>query len=303
MIRLFDVPFGDDRVTIVHETEVGVDISVDELRARFDAVVLACGASQPRQVGPASAGGGIHQAIDILVAENCGSAGFPPPAPAGPTCVVIGAGNVAFDIVRWVAKNRRRASPGGRVGELVVLSRSAPDGASFTPSAFHELLDLEHTEVLIDVAGSVPGACAEGSLLRELSRLPSADVPGRHAPPADSTGPLRVVLSFGQEVADLATTDLGAVAVTTAAGRTFHANSAICATGFTTKRIDGVPLDARGVVPNRRGQVISHETGEPVRGLYVVGWAKRGASGGVGDNRICAAETVTQLAADLRSRV
>ncbi|GAB2665978.1 FAD-dependent oxidoreductase [Prescottella soli] len=303
MIRLFDVPFGDDRVTIVPDTEVGMDISIDELRTRFDAVILACGASQPRQVGPTNAGGGIHQAIDILVAENCGSPGVHP-APAGPTCVVIGAGNVAFDVVRWVAKTRHRASTSDRIGELVVLSRSAPEDASFTPSAFFELLDLEHTEVLIDRTGRAPRPGADSSLLRELSRLPCADVRGVHARPADTTGPLRIVLSFGQEVADLAlaSTDLGAVTVTTTAGRTFSADSAICATGFTTKRIDGVPLDERGVVPNHRGQVISHETGEPVEGLYVVGWAKRGASGGVGDNRTCAAETVTQLAADLRSR-
>lgn len=302
MIRLFDVPFRDDRVTIVPDTEVGVDVSIDELRTRFDAVVLACGASQPRRVGPTTAGGGIYQAIDILVAENCGSSGVHSPAPAGPSCVVIGAGNVAFDVVRWVAKTRRRASVHDRIGELVVLSRSAPDRAAFTPSAFYELLDLEHAEVLIDRAGSAPPAGADGSLLRELSRLPSVDVRGVHAAATGTADPLRVVLSFGQEVADLRATGGGAVTVTTVAGRTVHADSAICAAGFTTKRIVGVPLDPRGVVPNRRGQVISHETGEPVEGLYVVGWAKRGASGGVGDNRTCAAETVTQLAADLRSR-
>ncbi|TQF73656.1 ferredoxin [Rhodococcus spelaei] len=302
MIRLFDVPFRDDRVTIVPDTEVGVDLPIDELRTRFDAVVLACGASQPRRVGGSIASGGIYQAIDILVAENCGS-GFHVPAPSGPACVVIGAGNVAFDVVRWVAKTRHRASASERVGELVVLSRSAPDCASFTPSAFHELLDLEHAEVLIDGTGSAPRAGADNSLSRALSRLPSTEVRGRQALPTDPAGPLRIVLSFGQEVADLATTDHGAVAVTTTAGRTFHTNSAICATGFTTKRIDGVPLDNRGVVPNRRGQVISQDTGEPLEGLYVVGWAKRGASGGVGDNRTCAAETVTQLAADLRARV
>ncbi|MDV6271386.1 4Fe-4S binding protein [Rhodococcus globerulus] len=303
MIRLFDVPFHDDRVTIVPDTEIGVDISIDELRTRFDAVILACGASQPRQIGPTTAGGGIYQAIDILVGENGGPSVFHPPTPAGPMCVVIGAGNVAFDIVRWVAKTRHRASTGEQVRELVVLSRSAPDRASFTPSAFYELLDLDHTEMLIDSAGSAPHAGADNSLLRDLSRLPSTDVHDIHALPTDTTGLLRIVLSFGQDVADLAKTDSGGVAITTTAGRTFRANSAICATGFTTKPIDGVPRDARGVVPNLRGQVISHETGEPLEGLYVVGWAKRGASGGVGDNRTCAAETVTQLATNLRSRV
>lgn len=302
MIRRFDVPFHDDRVTVVLNTEIGLDTTIDELRTRFDAVIFACGASQPRQVGPTTDGDGTYQAIDILVAENIGSSGFPPPTPAGPTCIVIGAGNVAFDIVRWVAKTRHRASAGDQIRELVVLSRSAPDCAAFTPSAFYELLDLEHTEVLIDGAGSTPGAGADSSLLRELSRLPSTDVHGLHALPTDTTALLRIILSFGQDVADLAKTDLGVV-ITTTAGRTFRANSAICATGFTTKRIDGVPLDTRGVVPNLRGQVISYATGEPLEGLYVVGWAKRGASGGVGDNRTCAAETVTQLAANFRLRV
>ena len=118
-----------------------------------------------------------------------------------------------------------------------------------------------------------------------------------------AAGPLRIVLSFGQEVADLAKTEHGRRRGHYERRPAFRANSAICATGFTTKPIDGVPLGTRGVVPNRRGQVISHESGDPLEGLYVVGWAKRGASGGVGDNRTCAAETVTQLAADLRSRV
>ncbi|MFF0815159.1 4Fe-4S binding protein [Rhodococcus sp. NPDC003318] len=300
MIRLFDVPFRDDRVTIVHDTEVGVDISIDELRTRFDAVILACGASQPRRVGT-TVGRDIHQAIDILVAENSGPPDARPSVPAGPACVVIGAGNVAFDVVRWIAKNRRR-TVGGPVEELVVLSRSAAEDASFTPSALHELLDLEDTEVLIDRAGRAPRGDADGALLRVLADLPSTDVQGMHARSADRAGRLRIVLSFGQEVAELERTDLGALAVTTTAGRVFHANSAICATGFTTKRIDGVPLDDRGVVPNSGGQVICDETGEPLEGLYVVGWAKRGASGGVGDNRSCAAETVELLATDLRSR-
>ncbi|TQC41603.1 ferredoxin [Rhodococcus sp. WS4] len=305
MIRLFDVPFNDDRVTIIHNTEVGVDVSVEDLRTRFDAVVLACGASQPRRLGPTTAdrGEGVYEAIDILVAENCGAPGFRPRGPLGPRSLVIGAGNVAFDVIRWMAKSRDRGAAAEAVTEVVVLSRSAPDRASFTPSAFYELLDLENTEVLIDRSGRPPGAGADAPLLRDISALPAADICAADAPTATDVGRLRVVLSFGQEVTDLGKTVAGGVAVTTTTGRTFLADSAICATGFTMKQIDGIPVDERGVVPNRRGRVISIETGEPLDGLYVVGWAKRGASGGVGDNRSCATGTVAQLAADLHSRV
>ncbi|MCZ4588515.1 FAD-dependent oxidoreductase [Rhodococcus opacus] len=305
MMRLFDVPFNDDRVTILHDTEVGVDVSVEDLRTRFDAIVLACGASQPRRLGPTTAdrGEGVYEAIDILVAENCEASGFRPRGPLGPRSLVIGAGNVAFDVIRWMARARDRGAAAQAVTEVVVLSRSAPDRASFTPSAFYELLDLENAEVLIDQAGRRPGAGADAPLLRDISALPAADISAADGRTTTDVGRLRVVLSFGQEVTDLGKTVAGGVAVTTTTGRTFLADSAICATGFTTKPLDGIPVDERGVVPNRRGRVISLETSEPLEGLYVVGWAKRGAVGGVGDNRSCAAGTVTQLAADLHSRV
>jgi len=45
-------------------------------------------------------------------------------------------------------------------------------------------------------------------------------------------------------------------------------------------------------VPHERGRV----AGRP--GTYVVGWIKRGPSGGIGANRTCAAETVGTLLAD-----
>lgn len=55
----------------------------------------------------------------------------------------------------------------------------------------------------------------------------------------------------------------------------------------------GLPFDeGSGTVPHERGRV----TGLP--GTYVVGWIKRGPSGGIGANRRCAAETVGTLLDD-----
>jgi adrenodoxin-NADP+ reductase len=54
-----------------------------------------------------------------------------------------------------------------------------------------------------------------------------------------------------------------------------------------------------GVVPNQLGRVLSHEGASTsaehaadVRGLYVVGWLKRGPTGIIGTNLIDAEETV-----------
>lgn len=145
MMRLFDVPFNDDRVTIIHNTEVGVDVSVEDLRTRFDAIVLACGASQPRRLGPATADRGecVYEPSTFWWPRTLGRPAFAA-RPLGPRSLVIGAGNVAFDVIRWMARTRDRGAAARAVTEVVVLSRSAPDRASFTPSAFYELLDLEN---------------------------------------------------------------------------------------------------------------------------------------------------------------
>ena len=51
--------------------EVGVDMSVDELRSRFDAVVVATGATVPRDLTvPGRELDGIHQAMDYLPPAN-----------------------------------------------------------------------------------------------------------------------------------------------------------------------------------------------------------------------------------------
>eukprot|EP00803_Ostreobium_quekettii_P004344 evm.model.scf_29.6 EVM.evm.TU.scf_29.6 scf_29:107107-108819(+) len=61
--------------------------------------------------------------------------------------------------------------------------------------------------------------------------------------------------------------------------------------GYRTLPLPGVPFDERrAVVPHRAGRVVGRD-GDPVPGLYVCGWAKRGPSGVIGTNLIDAEET------------
>lgn len=276
MIRLFAKPFGDDRVRVVLGADIGVDRGLDELRAEFDGVVLACGASEPRSFPGADRLSGFHQAVHVLAADNCGldyplgASGF------GPECVVIGAGNVALDFVRHAA--------GRGVRRLTVLSRSRR--VAFTPSAFYALTDSA-VPVAADADGAEPDA-GHGEFARALAALP------RHAAGARDG----VLFSFGSEAARVDAGPSG-LCVTTTRGRSFRADAVVGAAGFRVHPIDGVPLTERGTIPHRSGRVIDPATGAPLPGLYVTGWAKRGPTGGVGDNRACAAETVAALAADL----
>lgn len=51
---------------------------------------------------------------------------------------------------------------------------------------------------------------------------------------------------------------------------------------------------AAGTVPNDRGRVVD-DNGQPVAGVYVTGWIKRGPRGVIGTNRTCAGQTVARL--------
>ncbi len=89
-------------------TEVGRDVSFAQLRARHDAVLLATGVYQPRDIaGPGSGLPGIVPSLDFLIASNRKGMGDAVPEfdngtldAAGKHVVVIGGGDTAMDCVR-----------------------------------------------------------------------------------------------------------------------------------------------------------------------------------------------------------
>lgn len=84
-------------------TEVGKDISWDELRERFDAVVIATGALTPRDLPiPGRELNGVHYAMDYLVRQNRLNAGDEVSDPInakGKNVVVIGGGDTGSDCI------------------------------------------------------------------------------------------------------------------------------------------------------------------------------------------------------------
>ena len=91
-------------VEFVTGIEVGRDLSGPDLREQFDAVVLCCGATKPRDLPiPGRELGGIHQAMEYLTANTRwlldGAAGRPPIDAAGKDVLVIGGGDTGTDCV------------------------------------------------------------------------------------------------------------------------------------------------------------------------------------------------------------
>ncbi len=84
----------------VTDCEVGVDVSVDELRHRFDAVVLAVGALRGRDTDVEGRHlGGVHMAMEHLVPANreCEGDGPSHISAKGKHVVIIGGGDTGAD--------------------------------------------------------------------------------------------------------------------------------------------------------------------------------------------------------------
>jgi glutamate synthase (NADPH/NADH) small chain len=94
--------------------EVGRELSLAELRERFDAVCLAIGAQAPREVDvPGRALGGVELAMDFLTAENRRQAGVAVPRPIdarGLDVVILGGGDTGADCLATAHRQGARST-------------------------------------------------------------------------------------------------------------------------------------------------------------------------------------------------
>ena len=112
--------------------DVGVDVTVDELRAEFDAVVLAGGSTLGRDLpAPGRDLQGIHLAMEYLVPANRvqeGSLQAPPISAEGKDVVIIGGGDTGADCLGTAIRQGARS-----ITQLEIMPRPPETRASSTP--------------------------------------------------------------------------------------------------------------------------------------------------------------------------
>lgn len=255
--RVLGRPFDRGLAQLHLGTEVGTDVALADLRREYRAVVLATGAPTDRRLGVPGEDLATPSGSFIRWINGHPEMSAPPNLGTTRRAVVIGAGNVALDAVRLLAKHRRIPGLGDMPLEGVdLLARGTPGSARFTEPELSELLELEDAHVsLAGPAGSSDGKDGVAGL---LGRLPTSRRPGK----------LPVRLHFGVTVSGFGAEGGRLRSVATDMGA-FPAELAVSCIGYRRAPVGGIEPAGREVAP----------------GLYAVGWAARGPTGTIPTNR------------------
>ena len=315
--RAFERTARKDAVRYYGNVELGRDLSLDELRGLYDAVVIATGAPLDRPLGiPGADKAGVLGAAAFVGWYN-GHPDFRDLDPQLDTqsVAIIGNGNVALDVARILAKTPEElatsdlpdyaaeALRGAQIAELHLLGRRGPVEAKWTNVELREMGRLADCLPLVDPA-QLPETVADGLSERDR-RLREKNLATLRGFQALETGarrkrlhftfyakPLEVLGGPRVEGLRLERTRLEAGrAVGT--GETFDLPCGLVfsSIGYRAEPIGGLPCDAAsGILTNRDGRV--------AEGLYVVGWAKRGPIGVIASNKPDGDKLARQIAKD-----
>ncbi|MDK2762109.1 MAG: NAD(P)-dependent oxidoreductase [Sphingopyxis sp.] len=165
--------------------EVGGDATLDALRQKHDAILIATGVYKAREINvPGNGAEGVVPALDYLVASNRKSFGDAVPAfddgrlnAAGKHVVVVGGGDTAMDCVRTAirqgAKSVKclyRRDRENMPGSLREVSNAEEEGVEFVWLSAPESFTADQSVKQVAVAGM---------------RLGAPDASGRRSPEVD----------------------------------------------------------------------------------------------------------------------
>ncbi len=330
--RVFEKTLADPRVRFYGHVAYGIDIHHEELKQWYDQIVYAVGAEADRRMGIPGEDTANSLAAPAFVGWYNGHPEFCQ-LPLDLSCeraLVVGNGNVAIDIARMLvsvpedlartdiadhALERLRAS---HIREVILLGRRGPAQAAFTPAELKELGKLRDVEVVVDPRDLNIDSASAVAVETNREAAQNLEALSAYAAHTERTASRRIVLRFlaspKEIIADqgkLAAVVIERNALVPSAGATLQARGTgdqetiqaglvVRAVGYRSTPIEQVPFDdMRQTLSNVAGRITRPDTGEPIPGEYAVGWAKRGPTGLIGNNKPDAVATVGAMLADL----
>nr|WP_202627469.1 FAD-dependent oxidoreductase [Cellulomonas sp. APG4] len=315
---------GDIR--LLSNVDYGTDLDLTELRRFYDAIIFSTGAIKDAALAiPGIDLPGSYGAADF-VSWYDGHPDVPRTWPLeAKEIAVIGAGNVALDVARILAKhpedllpteipdNVHRGLLESPVTDVHVFARRGPAQVKFSPLELRELGHVRDVDVIVypEDFDFDEGSMAAIHSSNQTKQVVKTLTDWTLKEPEELTASRRIHLHFlhrpvevlGEErVTGLRTertvlTGDGSVAGT-GQMHDWPAQAVYRAVGYFGSPLPGIPFDeVAGVIANREGRVVG-EDGAPLPGVYTTGWIKRGPVGLIGHTKSDATETVRHLVAD-----
>ena len=315
-----------DKLRLIANVTVGRDVTIDDLRDYYDAVVLSTGAVRDRELlipgGDKSIGAGE------FVGFYDGNPRFERDWNLeAKEVAVVGVGNVALDVSRILAKtgdelavteipdNVYESLKNNKAETVHMFGRRGPAQAKFTPKELRELDGSDTIQVLVDPEDIDYDELSEQVRRSDKSVDLNCQVLEQYAMRAPDSSPHKIYIHFFEEPVEVLTEGDAIVGIRTER-QELDGNGGIRGTGkftdwpvqqvyhavgYRSEPVEGVPFDLqRHVIPNDGGHVlVSADEGAGVEDkLYVTGWIKRGPIGLIGNTKSDAKETTDMLVAD-----
>lgn len=316
-------------IRFIGNVQVGLDVSVEELKAAYHAVILTYGASSDRRLGIDGEDLAGSVAATDFVAWYTGHPDYQGPdfdnlLPTVKRVAVVGVGNVAVDVVRVLSKSAPElaqtdmpshvlaALAAAPVEHVYLIGRRGPVQASFTTKELRELGELAEADVRVAAQDLELDAVSEAELSENKVAARNLKVLQEWTDRGLRDDARRVIdvkffrrptaLRGAQKVTgiEVERTYLDADGRLVGSGEfeELPVDLVVRSVGYQGTALPGVPFDSeRNVIPNVDGRV--QEAQAVVPGLYVAGWIKRGPTGIIGTNKKCAVGTVSSLFEDL----
>ena len=307
--KVFEKVANAGNFRLFGDVELGTDISIEQLKDMYDAVVIATGSAVGKKLGvPGEDLPGSISAAEFVPWYNAHPDfhGIEVPLDCE-RAVVIGAGNVAMDVARMLALEPSEldatdtadhaidALKNSAIREVIISARRGPEHAAFTSPELRELPKLEHTNVLMgktDIEAAIVRVGAEIEKDTKSNLDAMLLISEKEATAHDRTMKFQFLATPIEFKGSNRVEEV--VFQKTGSDQSFSIKCGlvITAIGYEAASIPGIPYE-RGKVVNNEGRV-----GE---NLYVVGWAKRGPSGVIGTNKSDASDVMKFLVEDLKS--
>ena len=303
----------------------GKDITLDDLKKHYNAVIFATGAIQDAELNIPG----------VELEGSLGAASFVNWYDAHPDferswdlsakeVAVIGNGNVALDVARVLVKspaqmlatdipeNVYKGLLASNATDVHVFGRRGPAQVKFSPL---ELREAVHVDGVDTIVHDEDFQYDEGSqkqiesnnqtrvMVKTLEELRTKEITGaaKRLHLHFFSSPVEIIGENGRVKAlkiERTKLDGNGGVVPTGEFREIPVQAVYRAVGYFGSELSEIPFDSKaGVIPNDKGRVLD-SAGKQIQGVYATGWIKRGPIGLIGHTKSDAIETIAQIIED-----